>query len=104
MTDDLISRGALLVAYDQAHKGPPGGARKLILEAPAANETQVILEGLRIMREICKGNETCLDCPADDICGFFAGSPCKWAFDINRFAGVQYAVEKAKEASNAVDE
>jgi hypothetical protein len=34
MTDDLISRKALLVAYDQAHKGPPGGARKLIEEAP----------------------------------------------------------------------
>lgn len=33
--DDLISRAALLAAYDKAHKGPPGGARKLIQEAPA---------------------------------------------------------------------
>jgi len=33
--DDLISRSALLAAYDKAHKGPPGGARKLIEEAPA---------------------------------------------------------------------
>ena len=32
--NDLISRSALLVAYDKAHKGPPGGARKLIEEAP----------------------------------------------------------------------
>lgn len=31
---DLISRKALLEAYDKAHKGPPGGARKLIVEAP----------------------------------------------------------------------
>jgi len=36
MADDLISRSALLEAYDKAHKGPPGGARKLIEEAPEA--------------------------------------------------------------------
>ena len=30
----LIDADALLEAYDQAHKGPPGGARKLIEEAP----------------------------------------------------------------------
>lgn len=34
MTNDTISRSALLAAYDAAHKGPPGGARKLIEEAP----------------------------------------------------------------------
>ena len=34
--DDLISRKALLDAYDKAHQGPPGGARKLIEEAPDA--------------------------------------------------------------------
>lgn len=32
---DTISRSALLAAYDAAHKGPPGGARKLIEEAHA---------------------------------------------------------------------
>lgn len=32
---EYIEREALLVAYDEAHKGPPGGARKLIEEAPA---------------------------------------------------------------------
>lgn len=31
---DAISRSALLAAYDAAHQGPPGGARKLIEEAP----------------------------------------------------------------------
>lgn len=34
--DDLISRSALLAAYDKAHQGPPGGARKLIEDAPDA--------------------------------------------------------------------
>lgn len=34
--NDLISRKKLLEAYDKAHKGPPGGARKLIEEAPEA--------------------------------------------------------------------
>lgn len=32
---EYIEREALLVAYDEAHKGPPGGARKLIEKAPA---------------------------------------------------------------------
>lgn len=35
--DELISRKALLEAYDKAHQGPPGGARKLIAEAPPVN-------------------------------------------------------------------
>lgn len=33
--DDLISRKALLAAYDKRHKGPPGGARELIEDAPS---------------------------------------------------------------------
>lgn len=36
MNGDLISRSALLAAYDKAHQGPPGGARKLIEDAPEA--------------------------------------------------------------------
>ena len=51
MDNDLISRKALLKAYDKAHKGPPGGARKLIEEAPSVfvqfnwtgSKTQVIV-------------------------------------------------------------
>jgi hypothetical protein len=31
---DLISRKDLLESYDKDHPGPPGGARKLIEEAP----------------------------------------------------------------------
>lgn len=34
MDNDLISRSVLLEAYDAAHKGPPGGERELIQEAP----------------------------------------------------------------------
>ena len=33
--NDLISRTWLLAEYDKRHKGPPGGARKLIEEAPS---------------------------------------------------------------------
>ena len=39
--DDLIYRGKLLAAYDAAHKGPPGGARKLIAEASAVEAIPV---------------------------------------------------------------
>ena len=34
---DLVCREALLEKYDAAHEGPPGGARKLIEEAPAVS-------------------------------------------------------------------
>lgn len=30
-----INREKLIAEYDRAHKGPPGGARKLIVDAPA---------------------------------------------------------------------
>lgn len=35
MMDDLISKKSLLSAYDEKHKGPAGGARKLIEDAPS---------------------------------------------------------------------
>ena len=31
---DLISRSALIAEYDRVHIGPPGGARKLMEDAP----------------------------------------------------------------------
>lgn len=34
---EYIERGALIAEYDRAHVGPPGGARKLMVEAPAAD-------------------------------------------------------------------
>ena len=37
----LIEKEQLLNAYDTAHKGPPGGARKLIEEAPAVNAVPI---------------------------------------------------------------
>lgn len=39
---DLVRRSALLEAYDKAHVGPPGGARKLIEEAPAVDAVPVV--------------------------------------------------------------
>lgn len=36
--NDLISRKALIAEYDRVHIGPPGGARKLIEEAPAVQQ------------------------------------------------------------------
>ncbi len=33
---DIVSRSYLLAEYDRLHKGTPGGARKIIAEAPSA--------------------------------------------------------------------
>lgn len=40
--DDLISRKALIAEYDRVHIGPPGGARKLMEEAPAVDAVEVV--------------------------------------------------------------
>ena len=39
--DDLINRSALLAEYDRVHVGPPGGARKLMEEAPVVDAVRV---------------------------------------------------------------
>ena len=56
MNGDLISRSALLAAYDKAHQGPPGGARKLIEDAP---------EALVRCKECKHGSLYC----TEDVCG-----------------------------------
>lgn len=42
MASDLISRSALLAEYDRVHVGEPGGARKLMEDAPAAQNVIVL--------------------------------------------------------------
>jgi hypothetical protein len=39
--NDLISRNALIAEYDRVHIGPPGGARKLMEDAPSVNIADV---------------------------------------------------------------
>lgn len=39
---EYIEREALIAEYDRVHKGPAGGARKLIVEAPAADVAEVV--------------------------------------------------------------
>lgn len=40
--DEYVSRGYLLNEYDRQHQGPPGGARKIIVDAPAADVKPVV--------------------------------------------------------------
>ena len=39
---EYIEREALIAAYDTAHKGPPGCARRLMVDAPAADVAPVV--------------------------------------------------------------
>ena len=39
---DLISRSALLAEYDRVHVGAPGGARKLMEDAPTVDAVPVV--------------------------------------------------------------
>ena len=61
--DDLISRAYVLAEYDRQHKGPPGGARKIIEDAPAVDAVPVV-HGHWI-----------------DQCGDFECSECHTLFD-----------------------
>ena len=40
--DELIFKQVLLAEYDKHYVGPPGGARKLIKEAPAVDAVPVV--------------------------------------------------------------
>ena len=40
--NDLISRKALIAEYDRVHIGPPGGARKLMEDAPSVDAVEVV--------------------------------------------------------------
>lgn len=42
MANDLISRKALIAEYDRVHIGPPGGARKLMEDAPTVDAEEVV--------------------------------------------------------------
>lgn len=39
---DLISRTALIAEYDRVHIGAPGGARKLMVDAPTVDAVEVV--------------------------------------------------------------
>ena len=39
---ELIYREDLIAEYDRVHKGPPGGARKLMVDAPAVDAVEVV--------------------------------------------------------------
>lgn len=69
---DLISRAALLAAYDSAHEGPPGRARDLIIDAPPVipnipgldPDPEKVLQAIRT----CFGRETCEKCQYEEDC------------------------------------
>lgn len=42
MSKEYIERGALIAEYDRVHVGPAGGARKLMVDAPAADVVEVV--------------------------------------------------------------
>ena len=39
---EYIERAALIAEYDRVHVGAPGGARKLMVDAPAADVAEVV--------------------------------------------------------------
>lgn len=52
---ELIYREDLIAEYDRVHKGPAGGARKLMVDAPAVDAVEVV----RCKDCIYRGRENC---------------------------------------------
>lgn len=69
----LIDKSELLKAYDAAHKGPPGGARKLIEEAPAVDA--VPLDKLCLLLHDIAGCP-CYTQRGEDMCNRLIGDQC----------------------------
>jgi hypothetical protein len=58
MASDLISRKALIAEYDRVHIGAPGGARKLMEDAPTVDAVEVTdKELLRAIKLLIKQYE-----------------------------------------------
>lgn len=78
---DLVSRQYLLQEYDRQHKGPPGGARKIIEEAPAAHPASKKLE------DVCEELRQLIAWPVVIMC-----KDCKYRDPENRRCdcGVQW--------------
>ena len=55
--NDLISRKALIAEYDRVHIGPPGGARKLMEDAPAVDAVPIDSEFEQVL--ICAERYAC---------------------------------------------
>lgn len=51
----LIDADALIAEYDRAHIGAPGGARKLMQDAPTVDAVEVV------RCKDCKHNEDCMN-------------------------------------------
>lgn len=59
MKNDLISRSALIAEYDRVHVGVPGGARKLMVDAPAV-DAELVHYGRWVT--VHKGNNNYVEC------------------------------------------
>ena len=69
----LIDANALIAEYDRVHIGPPGGARKLMVDAPTVDAVEVVR--CKDCKRYCKsaiGSDDCLllcvDVKPDDYC------------------------------------
>ena len=80
---DLIDREALIKAYLAAHKGPPGGAWKLIQDAPAV-DAEPVRRGRWIERHHAYSDE---ESPIEEwqsakcsVCGKYHTTPYMYYF------------------------
>lgn len=74
---DLIDRGKLIAEYDRVHVGEPGGARKLMVDAPRVDAEPVRhaqwIESPNIMECV-----VCSSCLSDDLSAQVVAPAPKW--------------------------
>ena len=63
---DLIDRDALIAEYDRVHVGAPGGARKLMVDAPRV-DAELVRRGRWIKSPNIMEYVVCSNCLSDDL-------------------------------------
>ena len=85
--DDLIYRDELIKAYLAAHKGPPGGALKLIQEAPAV-DAEPVRRGKWLYHKVSRIGNTCIEHVQTEkcsVCKRYITTPFAYGRTVNNY-------------------
>lgn len=75
MNKEYIERNALIAEYDRVHIGPAGGARKLMVDAPAVDVVEVVrCKDCKYWRQVNEDRHACymsgLEMDYDEYCSY----------------------------------
>ena len=90
---EYIERNALIAEYDRVHIGPAGGARKLMVDAPAADVvSRSVFEQVKWERDIAmeqlKDHKIPFGCIAPDVVEAVRCKDCRYSVERESVFGI----------------